>query len=146
VALTSYGPADLYVVAFPDDHIPDSVKASLFGALADGVITLLDLTLVRRHEDGSLDVIEVDNLGDEMDITVTELSGSGLIGEDDLDDLTGELPPGSSALVVLLENTWARSIAGAVQEAGATVLAAERFPASVVNEVAALAGLDAESA
>ena len=141
--MTSFGPADLYVVAFPEDHIPDEVRESLLATLESGVITLLDLIVVRRRDDGSLEILEVDVLGDEIDLTEIEVTGSGLVGEEDLDQLTSELPPGSSALVVLLENTWARSIAGAVRDAGATVLAVDRFPADVVNEVAELAGLQA---
>src|SRR5690349_20940213 len=132
--MTSFGPADLYVVAFPEDHIPAPVRESLLATLESGVITLLDLTVVRRTADGEIDILEVDVLGDEIDLTEIELSGSGLLGEEDLDLLTRELPAGSSALVVLLENTWARSIAGAVRDAGATVLAVDRFPAEVVNE------------
>ena len=112
-----------------------------------GPITLLDLTVVRRLEDGTIEILEVDVLGDEIDLTEIEISGAGLVGEEDLDQLTSELPPGTSALVVLLENTWARSVTAAVRDAGATVLAVERFPADVVNEVAELAGFDtAESA
>jgi uncharacterized membrane protein len=140
--MTTFGPADLYVVAFPDDHIPAEVRESLLATLQGGAITLLDLTLVRRHDDGSLDILEVEVLGDEIDLTEIELTGSGLVGEEDLDALTSELPPGSSALVVLLENTWARSITAAVLDAGASVLAVERFPADVVNEVAEAAGFD----
>jgi uncharacterized membrane protein len=140
--MTTFGPADLYVVAFPEDHIPAAVRESLLATLESGVITLLDLTVVRRAEDGTIDILEVEVLGDEIDLTEIEVSGSGLLADEDLAELTAELPPGSSALVVLLENTWARSIAGAIADAGATVLAVDRFPAEVVNEVAALAGLD----
>ena len=145
--MTTFGPADLYVVAFPEDHIPSAVRESLLSTIASGAITLLDLTVVKRLEDGSVDVLEIDVLGDEIDLTEIELPGPGLIGEEDLDQLTSELPPGSSALVVLLENTWARAVTASVREAGATVLAVERFPADVVNQVAELAGFDsAESA
>jgi|tagenome__1003787_1003787.scaffolds.fasta_scaffold20383846_2 uncharacterized membrane protein len=145
--MTTFGPADMYVVAFPDDHIPAQVRESLLATIASGAITLLDLTVVRRLEDGTIEILEVDVLGDEIDLTEIEISGAGLVGEEDLDQLTSELPPGTSALVVLLENTWARSVTAAVRDAGATVLAVERFPADVVNEVAELAGFDtAESA
>jgi uncharacterized membrane protein len=140
--MTTFGPADMYVVAFPDDHIPAQVRESLLATIAGGAITLLDLTVVRRLEDGTIEILEVDVLGDEIDLTEIEISGAGLVGEEDLDQLTSELPPGTSALVVLLENTWARSVTAAVRDAGATVLAVERFPADVVNEVAELAGFD----
>lgn len=141
VTVESYGPADLYVVAFPEDHVPDRVKEALLASLTSGVITLLDLTLIKRAADGSAEVIEIENLGDEFDLTVLDASSTGLIGDEDIDDLVAEMEPGTSALAVLLENTWARSIAGAVIDSGAVVLAAERIPADVVNEVAALAGL-----
>jgi len=108
--MTTFGPADLYVVAFPEDHIPAPVKESLLATIASGAITLLDLTMVRRLEDGTIDILEVDVLGDEIELTEIELPGAGLVGEEDIDELTRELPPGSSALVVLLENTWARAV------------------------------------
>jgi uncharacterized membrane protein len=141
--MTTFGPADMYVVAFPEDHIPAPVRESLLATIASGAITVLDLTVVKRLADGSVDVLEIEVLGDEIELTEIELPAAGLIGEEDLDQLTTELPPGSSALVVLLENTWARAVTAAVREAGATVLAVERFPADVVNEVAELAGFDA---
>ena len=49
--------------------------------------------------------------------------------------------PGTSVLVALFENTWARAIAAAVNDSGAEVISAQRFPADVVNEVAELAGV-----
>jgi len=58
---------------------------------------------------------------------------------DDIVEVAGDLTPGTSCLLVLMENTWARKITKAVLDAGATVVAVERFPAEVVNEVAALA-------
>lgn len=138
---TSYGPADLYVVAFPSDHVPDRVRQALVEALVGGVITLLDLTVVKRRLDGSVGVVEIESLGDELDLTVLEATGTGLLGDEDLDQIAADLEPGTSALAILLENTWARSIAAAVIDSGATVVAAQRIPADVVNEVAELAGL-----
>jgi uncharacterized membrane protein len=141
VTVERYGPADLYVVAFPEDHVPDRVKESLLESLSSGVITLLDLTVIKKAEDGSVEVIEIENLGDEFDLTVVDATSTGLIGDEDIDTMVAEMEPGTTALAILIENTWARSIAGAVLDSGAVVLAAERIPADVVNEVAELAGL-----
>ena len=33
---TSFGPADLYVVAFPSDHVPDRVREALLDAIGGG--------------------------------------------------------------------------------------------------------------
>lgn len=141
MTVDSYGPADLYVVAFPEDHVPAAVRQALLDTLASGVITLLDLTLIKKSADGSLQLVEIENLGDEFDLSVVNATSTGLIGDEDLDDVAAELEPGTSALAVLLENTWARQLAGAILGSGAVVVAAERIPAAVVNEVAELAGV-----
>ena len=141
MTVDSYGPADLYVVAFPEDHVPAAVRQALLDTLASGVITLLDLTLIKKSADGSLQLVEIENLGDEFDLSVVNATSTGLIGDEDLDDVAAELEPGTSALAVLLENTWARRLAGAILGSGAVVVAAERIPAAVVNEVAELAGV-----
>lgn len=143
MAADTYGPADLYVVAFPEERVPERVRDAVLETLGSGVITLLDLVLVRRRADGSTEVLELENLGDEFDLTVVEASGSGLLGDEDLAELIEDIQPGTSVLVFLFENTWARSIAAAVRDSSAEVISAQRFPADVVNEVAELAGVSA---
>jgi uncharacterized membrane protein len=141
VTVETYGPADLYVVAFPSEHVPDQIREAVLQTLGSGVIKLLDLVLVRRGQDGSTEVLEIESLGEEFDLTLIETTGSGLVDQEDLDDLIEEVEPGTSVLVFLFENTWARSIAAAVRDTGAVVISAQRFPAEVVNEVAELAGV-----
>lgn len=141
MTVESFGPADLYVVAFPTARIPMGVRDAVLATLSSGVITLLDLVVVRKQEDGSSEVIELEQLGDELDLTVFQANSSGLIGDEDLDELVAGVAAGSSVLVALFENTWARGIAAAVQDSGAEVISAQRFPADVVNEVAELAGV-----
>ncbi len=140
-AQPTFGPGELYVVAFPQERIPETVWAPVADAVRHGVITLLDLTVIRRRADGGLQIVEIEELGDEIDVTVVEAVATGLVGEDDLAEVTAGLEPGTSALVLLLEHTWARTIAAAVREAGAVVLATERFPSDVMNEVGAIAGV-----
>lgn len=141
MTVETYGPADLYVVAFPSERVPDQIREAVLQTLSSGVIKLLDLVLVRRAQDGSTEVLEIESLGDEFDLTLIETTGSGLVGQEDLDELIEEVQPGTSVLVFLFENTWARSIAAAVRDTGAVVISAQRFPADVVNEVAELAGI-----
>lgn len=143
MTVETYGPADLYVVAFPSEHVPEQIREAVLTTLSSGVIKLLDLVLVRRSADGSTEVLEIESLGEEFDLNVVETTGSGLVGQEDLDELIEEVEPGTSVLVFLFENTWARSIAAAVRDTGAVVISAQRFPADVVNEVAELAGVSA---
>ncbi|MGM7424439.1 DUF6325 family protein [Cellulosimicrobium sp. CpK407] len=139
MATFTFGPVEIVAIAFPSDRIPAGVQASVLEVLAEGTVTLLDLAVVRRSEAGDVEVVEVTDLGDELEITDVELTGAGLAGEEDLDAVAAGLAPGTSALVLVVEHTWARGVIAATGAADGVVLLSERIPAEVVNEVADLA-------
>lgn len=139
MATSTFGPVEIVAVAFPSDRIPAGVQASVLEMLAEGTVTLLDLAVVRRSDAGDVEVVEVTDLGDELEITDVELTGAGLAGEEDLDAVAAGLAPGTSALVLVVEHTWARGVIAATSAADGVVLLSERIPAEVVNEVADLA-------
>ena len=138
---TTFGPVEFVAIAFPEERVPDAVKIAIADLLGSDVVRLLDLTVVRKGLGGEIDVVEVEDLGDELDITETQLGSSGLAGQEDIDDVAANLEPGTSALVLIVEHTWAREFVGAVRGAGAAVIAQERIPAEVVNEIVELAEL-----
>ena len=134
-----YGPADLYVVEFPKGVDPAQVTATLRDVTRTGIITLLDLAMVRTADDGSREVVELDACADELGMAGVQPVADGLLGEEDLLILSESLDPGSTILVALLENAWARRMARSVRDSQAMVRSVERYSADVVNEVAALA-------
>ena len=138
---TTFGPVEFVAIAFPEERVPDAVKVAIVELLGSDVVSLLDLTVVRKGVNGEVDVVEVEDLGDELDITETQLGSSGLAGQEDIDDVAANLEPGTSALVLIVEHTWARQFVRAVRGAGAAVIAQERIPAEVVNEIVELAEL-----
>ena len=138
MAAETFGPVELFVIAFPQDRIPESFRSSVLGVLAGGAVTLLDLTVIHHTEQG-LEMLELEMVGDEVDLTAVKLPAQGLIGDEDLAALADGMEVGSTALVLAIEHTWARTVVAAVQESGAEVIATERIPADVVNQVIALA-------
>ncbi|MBD8079566.1 DUF6325 family protein [Cellulosimicrobium arenosum] len=138
MATSSFGPVEIVALAFPSDRIPAEVQTAVRDVLAAGTVTLLDLAVVRRDESGEVELIEVADLGDEYEITDVTLAGEGLAGEEDLQEIAAGLADASSALVLVVEHTWARGVVSAAADAGGIVLASERIPAEVVNEVADL--------
>jgi Family of unknown function (DUF6325) len=138
MAADTFGPVELFVIRFPQERIPESFRSSVLGVLAGGAVTLLDLMVI-HHTDQGLELLELEMLGDEVDLTTVELPAQGLIGNEDLEALAEQLEVGTTALVLAIEHTWARSVVAAVRESGAEVIATERIPADVVNEVVALA-------
>ncbi|WP_146843371.1 DUF6325 family protein [Cellulomonas composti] len=135
----TFGPIELVAFEFPDDRIPQDVKSELLALVASQQVRIIDLVVVRRPEVGEVEVIEVHELDDDLVITDVELSGSGLTGQEDIDEIADGLPPGTSALVMVIEHVWSMGLVGAVRDAGGFVLAAERIPAEVVEALLELA-------
>jgi Family of unknown function (DUF6325) len=137
MAADTFGPVELFVIHFPQARVPESFRSSVLGVLAGGAVTLLDLTVLHHTEEG-LEILELETVGDEVDLTAVELPAQGLIGNEDLEALADGLEVGTTALVLAIEHTWAREVVAAVRDSGAAVIATERIPADVVNEVVAL--------
>ncbi|MGR0318781.1 DUF6325 family protein [Agromyces sp. ZXT2-3] len=137
MAAFEYGPVDVYVVSFEGDRL-DTATATALGELMVGdEIRLLDLLIVSRGDGGEVTVREYEEFRDEAGFTVVELEASGVIGDEDIDELADTIPPGTSGAIMAVELLWAKKLASAFAESGGEVLQVERIPASVVNEVLA---------
>lgn len=139
MAASTFGPVEIVAVAFPSDRVPVDVRAAVLDVLVEGTVTLLDLVVVRQSESGDVEILEVSDLGDVVELTDVELPGAGLAGQEDLEHVAGVLAPGTTALVLVVEHTWARGVVAATRAADGIVVLSERIPAEVVNEVADLA-------
>ena len=62
---------------------------------------------------------------------------AGLLAEEDLEAAAAVLEPGSSALLLVWENTWAAPLATAIRESGGQLVASGRIPVNAI-----LAALD----
>ena len=139
MAELDYGPVDIYVVSFEGDR-PDDATLSALGELMLGdEIRLLDLLIVARGDDGTVTVREYEEFRDDFGFTVVELEASGVIGDEDIDELAEAIPPGTAGAVMAIELLWAKRLASAFAASGGEVLQVERIPATVVNEVFAAA-------
>lgn len=139
MAELEYGPVDIYVVSFEGDR-PDDATLSALGELMLGdEIRLLDLLIVARGDDGTVTVREYEEFRDDFGFTIVELEASGVIGDEDIDELAEAIPPGTAGAVMAIELLWAKRLASAFAASGGEVLQVERIPATVVNEVFAAA-------
>ncbi|WP_329286571.1 DUF6325 family protein [Streptomyces sp. NBC_00691] len=124
------GPIDYLIVEFPGNRMTGEGLPLLVDLVDRGLIRILDLTFVRKEEDGSVSGLEIADLtGDgELDLAVFEGVSSGLIGQDDLEEAASALQPGSSAGILVYENRWAAPFAAALSRGGAQVVASGRIP------------------
>jgi len=141
------GPIDYLVVEWPPDKQPTGEAMPLLVDLVErGLIRILDVAFVHKETDGTvvgLDLQDLD-LDGNPDLAVFEGASSGLIGEDDYGDAEAALEPGSSAAILIYENTWAAPFATALRKSGAQLVANGRIPVNAI--IAALDELEQSEA
>ena len=133
------GPIDYIVLEWPAGTEPTGEALPHLVDLVDrGLIRILDLAFVRKEADGSVVGLDLEQLGDQAELTVFEGASSGLLGDDDYDEAGAALEPGCSAALLVYENIWAAPFASAVRRSGAQLVASGRIPVNAL-----IAALDA---
>lgn len=136
------GPIDYILVEWPGRQPNGEAAPHLVDLVDRGVIRILDLAFVTKDEDGTVAGLELSDLGDGAgELEVFAGASSGLLGDDDLTEAAAALEPGTSAAILVFENTWAAPFAAAVRRSGGQLVASGRIP---VEDV--LAALDAAEA
>jgi len=123
------GPIDYLVVEFPGNRMTGEGWPLLVDLVDRGIIRLLDLVFIRKEDDGSVTGLSLQDLGNEgVDLTIFEGASSGLLGDDDLAEAAKAVEPGSSAGVMIYENSWAAPFATALRRGGGQLVAFGRIP------------------
>lgn len=141
-----YGPAEFLVAQFDSDRPSEGVVRAIADLLDTGTVRLLDLVIIRRHDDGRVDIVEPGELGDDLGLAGLPVEASGLAAEEDAEQIAELLEPGSTGAILVLEHAWAKQLASRFFESGGVLLHSERIPAPVVNAVAADAYDDLDAA
>jgi hypothetical protein len=126
------GPVDYVVVEFPADraNFSGEMAAELLGLVKRDVVRVLDLLVLTKHPDGSVEAFESHDFGDgelgELRALETELAM--LLAAEDVESIGAALEPGSVAAVLVWENAWAAPFGSAVRRSGGQVVAGGRIP------------------
>jgi len=141
------GPVDYLVVEFPPgaQNFNGEMAAELVRLSDAGTIRVLDLMILQKAADGSVDAYEIDETEDAGEIRALEAHVSEILAADDVLHLAEAMEPGSVAGVLVWENTWAAPFASAARRAGGQLIATGRIPiqaiaASIEAEMAAEEG------
>ena len=111
------GPIDYVVIELPagERRLTGEMALELATLVADGTVRVLDLVLVHKGDDGSIEVDEVEDLEDLGVLGTVEATLAELLAEEDLVHVAAAMEPGSSAGVLVWENTWAAPFAVAAR-------------------------------
>jgi Family of unknown function (DUF6325) len=128
--LRQMGPVDYIVVEFPGDRLTGEAFPLLIDLVDRGIIRILDLGFIRKDRNGAVTILNQVDLErmKVLEAALFEGAVSGLLGQQDLEEAAKALEPGSSAGVLLYENTWAAPFATALRRAGGQLVASGRIP------------------
>ena len=135
------GPIDYVLVEWPGKQPEGEIAPHLVDLVDRGLIRILDLAFLAKAEDGTIEAMEISDIGDAAELTIFEGAATGLLDEEDHAEAGAALEPGTSAALLVYENTWAAPFATAVRRSGGQLVASGRIP---IQDV--LAALDAVEA
>jgi hypothetical protein len=135
------GPVEFALVAFPGNRFKGEIVPALKELVENETIRILDLVFVEKNADGDIVALELTELDDDESGAFDDLEGEvgELLSDGDLELAAESLEPGSSAALVVWENTWAARLVGALSSADFRLLAHERVPAEAVQAAVAAA-------
>lgn len=129
------GPVEYIIIGFPGNQFTGDIAPALDALLEQGLVRLIDLAVVCKDHDGTVSILEAQELSPEVAEALVKLSGevTGLLSEEDLRGVADALEPGNTAAALLVEHVWATRFATAVREAKGQLLLSERIPGDVVD-------------
>jgi len=137
------GPVDYLVVEFPAEeaNFQGEVADELKALIDSGTIRVLDLLLMRKDVDGSVEGIELEDVEESLvgELRELEREAAMLLAAEDVESIGAALEPGSVAAVLVWENSWAAPFGSAVRRAGGQLVANGRIPTQAI-----LAAVEAE--
>jgi hypothetical protein len=128
--LEELGPVDYLVVEFPagQQNFTGEVAEELARLSESGLIRVLDLLILSKNEDGSVDALEIDDIPVADEIRALEADIAEILAAEDVELLAEAMEPGSVAGVLVFENRWAAPFANATRRAGGQLIANGRIP------------------
>jgi Family of unknown function (DUF6325) len=128
------GPVDYLVVEFPPDtsHFTGEMATELAKLVEAGTIRLLDLVILFKDEDGEVDALEIEDLDPVDELRTAETQLADLLAADDIVNLAAAMEAGTTAGVLVWENSWAAPFASAARRSGGQLIANGRIPIQAI--------------
>ena len=142
-SLDELGPVDYAVVEFPAGHsnFTGEMTAELLKLVDSGNIRVIDVVILTKNEDGTVDAAELSDVGELGELQALEAQLAELLAEEDIEHLAAAMEPGSTAGVLIWENLWAAPFASAARRSGGQLIANGRIPIQAI-----IASIEADEA
>ncbi len=133
------GPLEYVVIGVNDQQLTHALFSELNTIQETGMIRVVDLILVTKAADGAVAMQEVSELSEEESAVYGDIAGNlmGLLTAQDIEQLTEQIPPDTSALIILFEHTWVIGLTEAVRQGGGVVFTGGMVPHDALAQVSA---------
>jgi hypothetical protein len=128
------GPVEVLFLTYPVEADPADVVAVLREPVEAGHLRVIDLVLLVREIDGTVDVRDVED--ERWSAAVPEwmhLDPQTLLSEVDLDVMSESMPEDQQGVAVVIEHAWAKGAASALDDLGAELALYVRVPREDVD-------------
>jgi len=133
------GPLEFVVIGCKGNQFTSEIVPELNSIQEKGLIRVVDLFFVRKDVNGTVTVLEVNDLNDEELAVFDPIKEDlmGLLTPEDIVLLTETIPPDTSAVIVLLEHAWLVKLTEGLNRAGAVLLAGGMVPQASMEQLEA---------
>ena len=142
-SLEELGPVDYLVVEFPAgaSNFTGEMAKELVALVDAGTIRLIDVLILTKEEDGTVDAMELSDIEELGELEALESELAELLAAEDVAHLAAAMEPGSTAGVLIWENLWAAPFASAARRSGGQLIANGRIPIQAI-----IASIEADEA
>jgi Family of unknown function (DUF6325) len=132
--LETLGPIDYIVVEFPAgaSSFTGEMVEELVALVDAGTIRVVDVMIIEKLADGSIEAIELSEIDDLGPLEAIEAELAELLAADDVAHLAAAMDPGTVAGVLIWENLWAAPFAAAARRSGGQLIADGRIPIQAI--------------
>ena len=141
--LGALGPVDYVIVEFPAgaSTFTGEMAEELVRLVDAGIIRVIDVLILAKNEDGSIDAMELSDIEELGELETVEAGLAELLAAEDVEHLAAAMDPGSTAGVLIWENLWAAPFASAARRSGGQLIATGRIPIQAI-----IASIEADEA
>jgi Family of unknown function (DUF6325) len=142
INIDEMGSVDYLIVEFPPghSHFTGEILDELVKLVESGAVRLLDLVIMEKEADGSIEMMEISDLDQVDELRAAEGQLAELLAEEDFVHLAVAMEPGTVAGVIVWENVWSAPFASAIRRTGGQLVANGRIPIQAI-----LAALEADN-
>ena len=128
---------EYFIVAVPNVESLAGLGPALAKLVKRAAIRILDVVVLVKDDDGAVALLELDVVDSMAALRGLDHDVGGMLSDHDIELASLALRAGTTGVVIVTEDRWAKPLSTAAQRAGGQIIAGDRIPASRVELVLA---------